>query len=181
MRFMGQDLYNDPMADELEMKEKFYIPNFNRILENKDLSVQYDLYGEFEKLPKALNKSIYFYDINLEWNQENTSIMSNKLLGLGNINEFQINKYYKGRLELNKDYSGDILNLIIETDIGEWYFFSYFNELMISRSSIDEFNINILDVKSQKKKLPASKGQVQYQYELSSETDVDNFKKRFFR
>ena len=52
---------------------------------------------------------------------------------------------------------------------------------MISRSSIDEFNINILDVKSQKKKLPASKGQVQYQYELSSETDVDNFKKRFFR
>ena len=29
MRFMGQDLYNDPMADELEMKEKFYIPNFN--------------------------------------------------------------------------------------------------------------------------------------------------------
>ena len=23
MRFMGQDLYNDPMADELEMKEKF--------------------------------------------------------------------------------------------------------------------------------------------------------------
>ena len=84
-------------------------------------------------------------------------------------------------MELNKDYSGDILNLIIETDIGEWYFFSYFNELMISRSSIDEFNINILDVKSQKKKLPASKGQVQYQYELSSETDVDNFKKRFFR
>ena len=80
------------------------------------------MYGEFEKLPKALNKSIYFYDINLEWNQENTSIMSNKLLGLGNINEFQINKYYKGRLELNKDYSGDILNLIIETDIGEWYF-----------------------------------------------------------
>ena len=66
--------------------------------------------------------------------------------------------------------------MIIETDIGEWYFFSYFNELMISRSSIDEFNINILDVKSQKKKLPASKGQVQYQYELSSETDVDNFK-----
>ena len=138
MRFMGQDLYNDPMADELEMKEKFYIPNFNRILGNKDLSVQYDLYGQFEKLPKALNKSIYFYDINLEWNQENTSIMSNKLLGLGNINEFQINKYYKGRLELNKDYSGDILNLIIETDIGEWYFFSYFNELMISRSSIDD-------------------------------------------
>ena len=25
MEFMGQDLFNDPMADELEMKESFYI------------------------------------------------------------------------------------------------------------------------------------------------------------
>ena len=86
-RFMGQDLYNDPMADELEMKEKFYVPNFNRILGNKDLSFQYDLYGEFEKLPKALNKSIYFYDINLEWNQENTSIMSNNFKLINIIKE----------------------------------------------------------------------------------------------
>ena len=31
--FMGDDLYNDPMADELEMSENFYVDNFNRILQ----------------------------------------------------------------------------------------------------------------------------------------------------
>ena len=84
-------------------------------------------------------------------------------------------------MELNKDYSGDIFNVYLETDIGEWYFFTYSNEVLLSRSSVEDYNIGILEVKSQQKKLPASKGQAQYQYDLSSETDVDNFKKRFFR
>ncbi len=181
MEFMGQDLFDDPMADELEMKESFYVPNFNRILQNEDLSFEYEMYGQFEKLPSKLKKTLYFYDVNLEWDQENSSIMSKKMLGLGNVNDFQINKLYKGRLELNKDYSGDIFNVYLETDIGEWYFFTYSNEVLLSRSSIEDYNIGILEVKSQQKKLPAAKGQAQYQYDLSSETDVDNFKKRFFR
>ena len=82
------------------------------------------------------------------------------MLGLGNINDFQINKLYKGRLELNKDYSGDIFNVYLETDIGEWYFFTYSNEVLLSSSSVEDYNIGILEVKSQQKKLPASKGKL---------------------
>ena len=103
------------------------------------------------------------------------------MLGLGNVNDFQINKLYKGQLELNKDYSGDIFNLYLETDIGEWYFFNYSNEVLLSLSSIEDYNFEIIDVKSKQKKLPVAKDQVQYQYDISSEKDVDNFKKRFFR
>lgn len=71
--------------------------------------------------------------------------------------------------------------MYLETDIGEWYFFTYSNELLLSRSSIDDYNLEILDVKSKQKKLSVPKDQVQYQYDISSEEDVDNFKKRFFR
>ena len=110
---------------------------------------------------------------------ENSSMISNKMLGLGNINDFQINKLYKGKIELNKDYSGDIFNVYLETDIGEWYFFNYSNDLLLSRSSIDDYNIEILEVKSKQKKLSATKDQVQYQYDISSEEDVDNFKNVF--
>jgi hypothetical protein len=181
MDFMGDDLYNDPMADELEMSENFYIPNFNRILGDEDLSFEYEMYGQFEKLPNELKKTLYFYEVNLEWDQENSSLMSKRMLGLGNINDFQINKLYKGRLELNNDYAGDLFNVYLETDIGEWYFFNYSNDVLLSRSSIEEYNIEIMEVKTQQKKLPAGKGETPYQYDLSSETDVDNFKKRFFR
>ena len=181
INFLGEDLYNDPMADELEMTERYYIPNFNRILENTDQSFEYEMYGQFEKLPQALKKTLYFYEINLEWNQETSSLMSKNMIGLGNINDFQINKLYKGRLELNNDYAGDLLNLYLETDIGEWYYFTYSNEVMLSRSSIEDYNVKILEVKTQQRQLPASKDQDKYQYDLSSEEDVDNFKKRFFR
>ena len=115
------------------------------------------MYGQFEKLPSKLNKTLYFYDVNLEWDQENSSIVSKKMLGLGNVNDFQINKLYKGQLELNKDYSGDIFNLYLETDIGEWYFFNYSNEVLLTLSSIEDYNFEIIDVKSKQKKLPVAK------------------------
>ena len=37
---MGNELYNDPMADELELSENYYLTNFNRILNNEDLTLE---------------------------------------------------------------------------------------------------------------------------------------------
>lgn len=178
---MGQELVNDPMADELEMSERFYIPAFDRILVGKNLTFEFEMYGEFERLPKELNKSLYFYELNLEWNPETATFLSKGMLGLGNVKHHQVNKLYKGYVELVKDRSGDELNVYLETDIGDWYFFTYSNEMMLTRSSLDDYNIMILEVKTGQKKAPAKKEQAQYQYDLASEDDVDNFKKRFFR
>ena len=55
------------------------------------------------------------------------------------------------------------------------------DELMLTRSSLDEYNDLILEVKTGQKKAPAKKGQTEYQYDLAPEEYVDNFKKRFFR
>ena len=49
---MGQEFVNDPMADELEMDERFYIAAFDRILKGQDLTFEYEMYGEFERLQK---------------------------------------------------------------------------------------------------------------------------------
>ena len=117
----------------------------------------------------------------MEWNAESATFLSNGMLGLGNVKHHQINKLYKGYVELVKDRSGDELNVYLETDIGDWYFFTYSNELMLTRSSLDDYNIMIIEVKTGQKKAPTMKGQSEYQYDLASEDDVDNFKKRFFR
>ena len=75
--------------------------------------------------------------------------------GLGNVEASSDNKLYTGYVELAKDRSGDELTVYLETDIGDWYFFTYSNELMLTRSSLDDFNIMILEVKTgQKKALP---------------------------
>ena len=139
------------------------------------------MFGEFDKLPKELKRSIYFYEVKLEWDSESNSLISKNSLGLGNVNDFQVNKLFLGKIELAKESSGDFFNIYFDTDIGESYFFGYSNELLISRSTIDEYNIEILEVKTQNRKLDTKKGEVEFQYDLSSEDDVDNFKKRFFR
>ena len=150
-------------------------------MKGQDLTFEYEMYGEFERLPKELKKSLYFYDLDMEWNPETSAFLSKGMLGLGNVNHHQVNKLYTGYVELDKDRSGDEFSMYLETDIGDWYFFTYSNELMLTRSSLDDYNIMILEVKTGQKKAPAKKGQTEYQYDLASEDDVDNFKKRFFR
>ena len=177
---LGLELQAD-LADELELNEKYYINNFNRILSDPDLVFEYEMFGEFEKLPKELKKSMYFYEVKLEWDAESNSLISKNSLGLGNIDDYQVNKLFQGKIELAKSSSGDLFNIYFDTDIGESYFFGYSNELLISRSTMDAYNIEILEVKTQRRKLDTKKGEVEFQYDLSSEDDVDNFKKRFFR
>jgi hypothetical protein len=177
---LGLELQAD-IADELELSENYYINNFSRILSDPDLVFEYEMFGEFEKLPKELKKSLYFYEVQLEWNSESNSLISKNALGLGNVNDYQINKLFEGKIELSKDPSGDLFSIYFDTDLGESYFFNYSNELLITRSSIDDYNIQILEVKTQQKKLDTKKGELEFQYDLSSEDDVDNFKKRFFR
>ena len=181
MSQLGNELGDDPMADELELDESEFTSSFNRILKDPEYIYEYEMFGEFEKLPEELKKSIYFYDVSFEWNVENSAFMSKNMLGIGNIQDVQVNKLYEGRFELDKGFSGDVMNLYFETDIGEYYFFSYANEKMWSVSSIEEFNLQLLDVKVSQRKLDTKKGEPAYQFNLSSEEDVDNFKKRFFR
>ena len=85
------------------------------------MTLEYDMYGMFEKLPKELDKSLYFYEVSLEWDPEISALISKKMLGLGNINNYQVNKLYSGRIELNNDNAGDFFNIYFETDIGEWF------------------------------------------------------------
>ena len=180
---MGQELVNDPMADELEMSERFYIPAFDRILKGEDLTFEYEMYGEFERLPKELKKSLYFYELNMNWNPETATFLSKGMLGLGNVNDHQVNKLYTGYVELAKDRSGDELSVYLETDIGDWYFFTYSNKdkEMLTLSSLDDYNIIILEVKTSQKQAPAKKGQIEYKFDRASEEDVDNFRKRLSR
>ena len=56
---MGQEFVNDPMADELEIDERFYIAAFDRILKGTRLD-EYEMHGEFERLPKELEKEFIF-------------------------------------------------------------------------------------------------------------------------
>jgi len=131
------------------------------------------------RFPDALEKTFVFNHVHLKWNNETRSYQSVGKIGIGNMQKNLINKYVDGYIELIQRRGGDVLNVYLELDKGDWYFFSYQNRVMQAWSSHKEFMQIITEVKPQNRRLKTDKGEQPYSYYLSSERRVKEFLKKF--
>ncbi len=139
---------------------------------------QINLYGSFRKFPDELKKSIFFTDLKMRWNSRTRSYVSTGKIGIGNVDKVQINKYVNGRVELVKKKGGDILNIYLEGDNNNWYYFNYTRGLMQAISSNEAFNTVIKEMKPDKRQSKAEKGISPYVYNLSTTRKKDDFLKK---
>ena len=93
----------------------------------------------------------------MKWNKDTRSYTSTGKIGIGNINKTQINKYVDGRVELVKKRGGDILNIYLELDQNNWYYFNYTRGLMLAVSSNDAFNNILKELKADKREKAGDK------------------------
>jgi hypothetical protein len=140
---------------------------------------QLNLYGSFKRFPSELEHTIVFSDLKLIWNTSTKSYTSDGKIGLSNIYKTQINKMVNGRIEFQKKRSGDILNIYLEIDANNWYYFNYQGGLMQAISSDTKFNEIIKALKPDKRKLESEKGQKAYSFILSNERKKKDFLKKF--
>lgn len=138
-------------------------------VEADKLIAQANLYGEFKKLPDELRKALVFNDIKFKWDDVNKRYKSFSKIGISNIGKEQVNKYVEGKIEIVKKRSGDILNIYLEIDKNNWYFFNYTRGMLQAISSDADFNTIIQETKPDKRKAKAEKGQEPYQFMYSSE------------
>lgn len=143
------------------------------------LIAQANLYGEFKKLPDELKKALVFNDIKFKWDDVNKRYKSISKIGIGNIGKEQVNKYVDGKVEIVKKRSGDILNIYLEIDKNNWYFFNYTRGMMQAISSDADFNTLIQETKPDKRKAKAEKGQEPYQFMYSSDKKKIDFLRKF--
>ncbi|OFY85535.1 MAG: hypothetical protein A3F72_10200 [Bacteroidetes bacterium RIFCSPLOWO2_12_FULL_35_15] len=127
---------------------------------------QLNLYGSFKKFPDELKKTLFLSDVQMNWNKDTRSYISNGQIGVGNINKIQINKYVNGKIELIKKRGGDILNIYLELDEKNWYFFNYTRGTMLAVSSNESFNNSFKDLKSDKRQKAGEKGEQNYYYNI---------------
>lgn len=138
---------------------------------------QISLYGSFKKFPSELEHTFWFNDIKMKWNTPTRSYVSEGLIGVGSIYKNQLNKYVKGKVELVKKRSGDILNIYIAIDDATWYYFNYQAGLMQAISSDEKFNTTIKELKPDKRK--AKEEKPPYQFILSTARKKADFLKKF--
>lgn len=143
------------------------------------LIAQASLYGEFKKLPDELEKSLVLNEVRFKWNNDSKSYKSFGRIGIGNIKKEQVNKYVNGKIEIIKKRSGDVINIYLEIDPNNWYFFTYSRGILQSISSNSEFNTAIQEVKPDKRKLKSGKGVEPYQFMYSSKRKKEDFLRKF--
>ena len=105
-----------------------------------------------------------FSDLNLSFNKDLRSFISQGLIGISNLGNASVNKYVKGYIEIGKRRQGDILNIYLEPDDSQWYFFTYANGTMQALSSNKTFNDKLVGLKESQRLIKGGKGLPSYQF-----------------
>jgi hypothetical protein len=118
---------------------------------------QLNLYGSYKKFPDELKKTLFITDVKMQWNKTTRSYISTGKIGIGNINKGQVNKYVDGRIEIVKKRGGDILNIYLQIDEANWYYFNYTRGTMLAVSSNEAFNTILKELKPEKREKAGDK------------------------
>jgi hypothetical protein len=134
--------------------------------------------GAFKKIPSELSHTLFLGDVQMKWNPYTKSFISEGPIGIVAINKNQINKYVNGYVEVIKKKTVDEINVYLEFDSDDWYYFNYKSNIMQAISSSMEFNTVIKETKSDKRELKSEKDLPQYLYTISTEMKKKTFLKK---
>lgn len=126
------------------------------------------LYGQFRRFPEILDHTLVLTGLKMSWNKDLRSFISKGPIGISNIGKQPVNRQLGGYLEIGKRRSGDIINLYLEPDDKQWYYFAYANGTMQVVSSNQAFNEKLAGLKEDQRLIKADKGQPSYQFILGT-------------
>lgn len=187
LNFFFENSAIDKMADQVVTATNLKPVEFGRPLYEKGLIellgkekadkliAQVNLYGSFKKFPDELEKTLFITDMKMKWDKDRKSYVSEGKIGIGNINKTQVNKYVDGRIEIGKRRTGDEINIYLEIDAANWYYFNYSRGFMQAISSNESFNTIIKELKSDKREMKTPKGEMAYKFNLSTERKKRDF------
>lgn len=92
------------------------------------------------KLPKSMEKGFVISGVKLAWDQQRRSWRSvDNKISIMSVYDKQINKEFKGYMEVVRKRSGNIVNIYFEVS-GDWFFYTFRQGQMEAISSDESFN-----------------------------------------
>lgn len=137
--------------------------------------------GKFLTIPAELSKTIVINNVQLKWNQELRSYQSVGRIEISNIKGKPIHKSVNGYLEISKRRSGDFLDLYIEIDTGNWYYFGYTRGVMVAFSTNNTFNQTLMLPPVKQRQMTVKSGEQSYIYMIATENRMAQFFDRYRR
>jgi len=167
---MAAEINVTPRLEAVDLATPDYVRNLQELI-GRERAEKYQtelgLYGEYQSSVPELIHTLFFTNVKLVWNQETRSYRSAGKVSLGSINGDQINKQLDGYIEFTKRRNGDLVDIYLELDRRNWYYFGYMRGVMSVLSSNREFNMAIEEVKTNQRKMKTPRDEVAYMYSLS--------------
>ncbi|TXK36674.1 hypothetical protein FVR03_17220 [Pontibacter qinzhouensis] len=107
---------------------------------NKYKEQSADKYMPLTSLSSKLARSLLLNNVDLKWSDEKKAWYSVGKLSLAGILKEDINAQLDGYLEVRQEYGKPVVNLYMQADTYNWYYFSFVENGLILDSSDDKFN-----------------------------------------
>ncbi|MBL0126967.1 MAG: hypothetical protein IPP83_05795 [Flavobacteriales bacterium] len=179
---MAAEIIAYPDQQALDISKTYYEKMMREVLglERSDkLISELSIKGEIKKLPDELVKPIVLGDVKLRWDGPEQSWVSDGPIGVATILKKPVYRMVKGKVQVERKRSGDIMTIYLAMDDQTYYFFQYTRNYLYAYSSDQQFNTMLAEVKDDKRKLEGGRDQADYQYILTNKKKVDDFRERF--
>lgn len=173
LKFMNEKLEKYTTLKAFDLTRTTFTKTLAEILGTKEsdkLISDVSMNGSFKKIPDELEKTFLLGDVQMYWNPSTKSFVSEGPIGIVAIKKNQINKYVDGYIEVRKNRlpTGDEVNIYLEFDSNDWYYFNYKANLMQAISSNTEFNDIIINTKDDNRQQKAEKDLPAFKYIISN-------------
>jgi hypothetical protein len=178
LKMMADKLNDSYSLPPVNTAGKDYLRSFRELVgyeRREKLLADFALQGGFTTIPNEMNKTLFFSNVKLKWNRFQNAWQSEGKIGIGNIKSTQVNKMVDGFIEIKKLRSGDILNIYLEIDPRNWYFFSYTRGTMKTISSDNAYNNAVTNIKDKFRKPDEKISKEPYMFFPATERARDNF------
>jgi hypothetical protein len=139
------------------------------------LITELSLYGQMQKVPKKLEHTLIFSDLRLKWDEGSRSFISRGPIGIGYIAGMPVNKYVNGYVQIEKGRSSSSIEMYLELNKSQWYYFSFQNGILQVMSSDNAFNEYISLMKPAKRVLNPESDTKYYEFVISTRRKVVDF------
>jgi hypothetical protein len=179
---MVSEIASYPEQTQVDISRTHYLKSMRELLglERSDkLISELTIKGEIKRLPDELQRTLVLADVRMRWDDMDESWVSEGPIGIATVGKKSVFRYVKGKIQLERKRSGDVMNVLLMLDDQTYWYFQYTRNYLYAYSSDKQFNEMIGELKDDKRKLEAKKDQPAYQFILTNKRKVEDFRDRF--
>ncbi|MDX9750384.1 MAG: hypothetical protein RBT71_04815, partial [Flavobacteriales bacterium] len=179
---MANAIAAHPEAKPVNIATTYYEKMLREMLglERSDkLISELSIKGEIRRMPDELVKTMVLADVKMKWSGPEQSWVSEGDIGIATIGKKSLYKYVKGKVQLERKRSGDVMTIFLMPDDKTYWFFQYSRNYLYAYSSDPEFNTMVTELKEDKKKISGGKDRPDYQFTITTKRKVEDFRDRF--